>query len=429
MPEELTIKPGDVIEVNARDNDSKKWMMGINGMRKGLFYTAFTTPLNQEYVFPKKKISFVRKSRSGYEVTFMESTCVVKEKPGDDLECIICKNLAKDPHQTNCCGHTLCQACGEKWRARSRECPNCRSDMFEMMLDIRIRRHIASLTAYCPHYEDYCDWQGSVSKLQDHLSRECKYELINCPNKACPAVFNREDLSVHLERECLFRPIACPCCGIEEYNDEHSQQKKGSKKQRVASDGQKTAAGNIPSHHIHFVGGTSSHVTPLTYDLLIKKHYKHCLKWPMRCPNGCEVEMLTKSTLQDHVDNNCPEQVISCQFAEAGCTVRVKRKEMADHIQQFMGEHMTAMMSDYIKLKKEYSSLRKEFQQKCDTLEQKQALLEEKIGDKKSANDQNIELKYPPERSCLPKGPCLPIGPHPPKGPYSPVVSLFQKNS
>ena len=409
MPGELTIKPGDVIEVNAEDDDdSKEWMMGINGTRKGLFYTAFTTPFNQEDVNPK--ILEPRKSPSGYEVTFMESTCIVKEKPGDDLECIICKNLASDPQQTNCCGHTLCQACAKRWRARSGNCPNCRSDKFETMSDIRIRRKIVGLTAYCPHYQDYCDWQGSTAKLEDHLSKECKYKVICCPKIGCTAVFNRKDLNVHLKRACLFRSIACPCCGIEEYKDDGLQlkKKKGEKKQHVASYGQKTSPGHIPPHHGHSVVDTGSRVNPLTYNLLIEEHYKHCRKWPMRCPNGCKFEMLTRSTLQDHLENNCPEQVISCQFVEVGCTVRMKRKEMAGHIQQSVGEHMTAMMSDYIKvksdysklkkeyaeLKKEYSSLRKEFQQRSDTLEKKQASLKEKIGYMKSAHNWNIEVPY-----------------------------------
>jgi FtsZ-binding cell division protein ZapB len=78
----------------------------------------------------------------------------------------------------------------------------------------------------------------------------------------------------------------------------------------------------------------------------------------MRCPNHCDTEeKLTRSTLQDHIDNNCPEQVSSCQFAEAGCAVRVKRKEMTDHIQQSVGEHMSYMMDAYMKLKEEYSTL------------------------------------------------------------------------
>ena len=363
MPGELTIKPGDFIEVNTEDNDdSKKWMMGINGMRKGLFYTAFTIPFHQEDVNPK--ILEPQKSPSGYEITFMESAYIVKEKPGDDLECIICKNLANDPQQTNCCGHTLCQACAERWRAMSMNCPNCRSDKFETMSDIRIRRKIVGLTAYCPHYKDYCDWQGSIAKLEDHLSKECKYKVICCPKIGCTAVFSRKDLNVHLTRACLFRPIACPCCGIEEYKDDGLQLKKtqGEKMQPLVSyGGQQTSTVFISSHLGHSVVDTGSCVNPLTYSLLIKEHYKHCLKWPMRCSNGCKFEMLTRSTLLDHLESNCPEQVISCQFAEVGCTVRVKRKEMADHIQQSVGEHMTAMMSDYMRLKKDHSELQADY--------------------------------------------------------------------
>jgi regulator of replication initiation timing len=40
--------------------------------------------------------------------------------------------------------------------------------------------------------------------------------------------------------------------------------------------------------------------------------------------------------------------------------VRVKRREMADHIQNAVGRHMTAMMKDYAQVKKELKQLKTE---------------------------------------------------------------------
>ena len=184
----------------------------------------------------------------------------------------------------------------------------------EIAVDTRIKRHISSLTVYCTHYKSGCEWKGSFNKVQDHLSEDCPYEGVECKNDGCTERFQRRYLGKHVVEECSMRIVECPCC---EDND-------------------------------------------LPYHELVDTHYKECPDWPMRCPHHCDIESgkdLTRSTLQDHLKNHCPEQVISCQFAEAGCTVRVKRKEMADHIQQSVGEHMTAMMSDHMKLKKDHTEL------------------------------------------------------------------------
>ena len=301
---------------------------------KGFFHRAFATILAQK----DEKEMKPRKSPSGYKVNFTQTGCVVKEKPGDELECIICKSLATEPQQTNCCGHTLCQTCAEKWRARSRECPNCRSDKFKTVSDARIRRHIASLTAYCPHYQDNCDWQGSIAKLQDHLSKECKYEL-----------------------------VTCPCCGAKEYTPQpHQNLKEKAKSGSLATgDSSRQYFGSMSRF------GRSGYRTtpstsfqqiskPLTYKVFTEDHSKRCPKWPMRCPNRCnmkENEYLTRSTLQDHLNNNCPEQVISCEFAEAGCTVRVKRKNMEAHNKTSTEKHLTMLMAKFKEIKTQHTKL------------------------------------------------------------------------
>jgi hypothetical protein len=440
---ELTIKPGDLIDVREQDyNSGKEWVRGTKNWKSGLVYKAFFVPFNRGDVNPKE--ARIRVPIDGYRITFMETEYFVQEKPGDDLECIICKNLANDPHQTQCCGHTLCRKCMETWRAKSTSCPNCRTPILKTVMDARVRRHIASLTTYCPRYEDHCNWVGSIAKVQDHLSRECLYEVINCPNEGCKAVFNRKDRESHLKSTCLVRRIACPCCGIEEYKiplERHGQEYEDigngkvqppralshspravTKPRSIQSKVKFPAKKNKPKRPMSslvpqallepveqiqcyptpivmpqfkqplaFVSSPqkSSSPTPsqLSYKLLIEVHYKHCPSWPMRCPNHCGAEEeLTRSTLRDHIDNNCPEQVISCQFAEAGCTVRVKRKEMADHIRNAVEEHMTAMMKDYIQVKKDYAelkedhdSLKEAFEEKCDALEKKQAEMERRI--------------------------------------------------
>ena len=354
LPDELTIKPGDLIRVSRVDNKhDKKWIVGSLDAVKGFFHKAFATLLTDTSGMKP------RDPPSGYKVNFTQTACVVKEKTGDELECIICMSLATDPQQTNCCGHTLCQKCAEKWRAKSRECPNCRSDRFNTTSDARIRRHIASLTAYCPHYEEHCDWQGSIAKLQDHLSKDCKYEL-----------------------------VTCPCCGTKEYTPQRLKKSKQKAKSGylATGDSSKQFFGGVSPWGRNVYCSTPSTSfqqisKPLTCKMLTEDHSKHCPKWPMRCRNHCnmkENELLTRSTLQNHLDNNCPEQAISCQFAEAGCPVRVKRKEMADHIKTSTEKHLTVLMAKFKEIKAQHTKL----QASNESLEKENARLKEDLRQK-----------------------------------------------
>ena len=317
LPDELTIHPGDVITVEEGDNEEDSlWWIGTDADRhKGYFYVEFTQRdtlcYSQDEFSESEKPLFIPHS-----VTFKETTYYVDEKPGEELECIICKNLADSPHQTGCCGHTVCYNCADKWRRKNDSCPNCRLSPLDIVKDARTKRYISSLNVYCIHYESGCEWKGSVNSVSKHLHTKCQYEIVSCKKEGCGVQVQRQFLDYHMTAECPMRQVQCPRCAC-------------------------------------------AHEPALTYFGLVNNHYKHCPNWPMRCPNHCSTEVkLTRSTLQDHLEDNCPEQVISCQFAEAGCTVRVKRKEMADHIQQSVGEHMTAMMSDYIKVKKDHTELR-----------------------------------------------------------------------
>ena len=56
----------------------------------------------------------------GYDHEFVDP-------PPDDLLCLICLCLARDPQQINCCGKVLCKSCLETHEKRfSSTCPQCR---------------------------------------------------------------------------------------------------------------------------------------------------------------------------------------------------------------------------------------------------------------------------------------------------------------
>ena len=336
LKDEMTIKPGDVIFV---EELSGNWWRGRNRMtsQTGLFHKDFVKACSIDSVerIPPQS----QQKPEGYCVGYKKSSYCVKEKPGDDLECIICHQLAYEPRQTSCCGHTVCCGCADQWRGNNNSCPQCRRSPLNLTDDPRTMRYISGLSAYCPNYEKGCKWTGSLKDVDNHLSETCQFAVINCGQ--CFESIQRKYRNEHEKEKCLKRSIVCPCCGC-------------SKRQTHKS---KPFWPTMSSKYAYSAA-------EFTYQSLIQYHYKECPKWPLRCPNYCGMDnLLTRSSLRDHLRIHCLEQVISCQFAEIGCTVRVKRKEMADHIQQSMGEHMTAMLSGYIKVKKELNEVKKENQQ------------------------------------------------------------------
>ena len=60
---------------------------------------------------------------------------------------------------------------------------------------------------------------------------------------------------------------------------------------------------------------------------------------PVSCPNGCETDPLTLDQLEKHLQD-CPRQVVDCEFAIAGCTEVVTRSELASHMAENAQQHL-----------------------------------------------------------------------------------------
>ena len=48
------------------------------------------------------------------------------DQPPDDLLCLICLSVARDPQQITCCGKVTCKPCLEELKKHSNDCPQCR---------------------------------------------------------------------------------------------------------------------------------------------------------------------------------------------------------------------------------------------------------------------------------------------------------------
>ena len=170
------MRPGDVIRVEEQLGD---WWRGRRNQSEdsGLFHKDLVVPKVKEEIVPHRK-------PIGYLVRYNQHDYHVKETPGDELKCLICHCLAFNPRQTDCCGHTVCLECCNQWKRIQNSCPQCRNVPLKMNVDRRIERNIGGLTTYCIHYEEGCEWKGSMNAIQAHLERDCGYESIACTNRA-----------------------------------------------------------------------------------------------------------------------------------------------------------------------------------------------------------------------------------------------------
>ena len=104
LPDELNMKPGDLIEQEGEQKDAK-WAKGTRNGKQGLFYKPFTCEPPPVSAPPAK-----RGDPQGHKATYHNHDYIFLEKPDVWLECTVCQQLADNPHQTPCCGLSVSSA-------------------------------------------------------------------------------------------------------------------------------------------------------------------------------------------------------------------------------------------------------------------------------------------------------------------------------
>ena len=70
------------------------------------------------------------------------------DPPPDDLVCLICLSVARDPQQVNCCGKVLCKTCLEELKRYSNICPHCKKKITSFA-DKRSKSNIYTTFCQC----------------------------------------------------------------------------------------------------------------------------------------------------------------------------------------------------------------------------------------------------------------------------------------
>ena len=225
----------------------------------------------------------------GYDYEFIDT-------PSDMLVCEICQHTSREPHLSVCCGHTFCKSCLEAAKKASitDACPICQEKGFTAMPNKQADRAIRSLHVFCTNKDKGCEWQGEVNDIINHLGNSdgCQFEEVTCSND-CGKCLQRQYLAGHVQDECLRHKVDCQYCHI---TGEHQ-----------------------------FIEG---------------EHKEQCPKFPIACPNKCEVGSVPRDEIEEHM-KMCPLELIQCEYHVVGCEERMARKDQKKHNKEKMEDHLS----------------------------------------------------------------------------------------
>ncbi len=95
-----------------------------------------------------------------------------------------------------------------------------------------------------------------------------------------------------------------------------------------------------------------------TLEVVASEHAPTCLRRPEPCPNQCEVTFVPHCDMEMHL-SQCPLQPVVCTFEEAGCKVKVLRKDLPHHLEEGAQEHMLSALLN-LRLTREFQQQLKE---------------------------------------------------------------------
>ena len=312
----------------------------------------------------------------GYDCDFVES-------PADDLLCKICHYPARDPVLTECCGQNFCSRCLDRYLQSTiidhSSCPYCREEKFQTMPDKKTKRSVLNLKVFCPHKYQGCTWIGELRSMEDHVNENsnnnigCPFTELQCSN-GCGVVIQRRLVEGHLKSECELREVKCEYCN-----------------------------------------------TTGSYQWITSSHREECPKYPVECPNHCEVGHVRREEISGHLEE-CPLAIVECPYAAVGCESVVRRKEEMEHVMGSVGQHMEynkntilsnqnrldvkeqemknvkqdlrATKDKLIAKEQELDDIKRDFQVRLDTKEQAMMSINKDLQDKlKQSQEMQSQLK------------------------------------
>ena len=185
------------------------------------------------------------------------------------------------------------------------------------------RQNLSShLDSHCPHREINCQYCSVVGQYQFIMGQhvdQCGKVPLPCLNNCGVDSILREDMELH-KTTCPFEEIECPNdCSI--------------KLQRqfiVNHAGVECSRRKVVCQYCQLSE---------EYQFIEGQHKEECPKFPMNCPNKCEISDIPREDLIAH-KLDCPLEVVECKYYNIGCRDTMPRKDQCKHEKEKMEKHL-----------------------------------------------------------------------------------------
>lgn len=217
------------------------------------------------------------------------STDLFCEEIKEDFLCPVCLCVFNDPRQ--CLnGHCLCKECLKESLKLRMCCSLCQvaQSIESSGQNLVVKNLIGLLQTYCPSKFEIsgagCDWRGPFAERQTHFEKYCLYRTVECVcgEKMYAFIFHSQHFYL-----CKCRPVDCEYC----------------------------------RNKFQFS--------------LEESHNILCPSYSVACTNSCGLTM-RQDELRDHLDNECPLQVLECLLFKGigchDCKGTLLRKDLNSHM-------------------------------------------------------------------------------------------------
>ena len=132
----------------------------------------------------------------------------------EELTCLICSFVTKEPQKMACCGRLYCRKCITEFSKKARKCPNCQMYYPKSAVDDVSADRVQGFLVTCHNSLKGCQWIGSLRELTAHRM-SCSRETVRCSKHdiGCRVKMCREEIAEHESEskgahlECAFQTI------------------------------------------------------------------------------------------------------------------------------------------------------------------------------------------------------------------------------
>jgi len=310
-------------------------------------------------------IAYSNKRRKILDQQYINNQYHFLMPPNDTFTCEICQFPNNEASLIACCGHTFCKHCLKGAASNANACPVCHSEEFVTIPYKQVEKAVKNL---CASKEKGCKWEGDLSDISKCLvSRNvCQFEDMMCFN-GCEKMLQQPYLTNHVEDECINHntdwlcgpitgkhqliegelkeqcpefPIACPTkCVPDSILCEDIDQHSPLEEIMCPYDYGKAICRQYPTNHVKMSKCQYCHIAGEN-QFIEGEHKEQCPKFPIACPNKCEVGSVPRDDIEEHI-KICPLELIQCEY---GCGERMARKDKKKHNMEKMKEHYTLIM-------------------------------------------------------------------------------------